>query len=661
MRVAISPPRLLQANLSALAFLPAESLDILEILILAVLHAAGLIALAGFLHLSWIIVVAGLAAFVIFVLLSRRIQVLAPFFFAYGVLLARFVFVRVLRLQVSEYYDYLFPDWGLVLFHVQAAALAASIYSLLIITVILLRSRRRTALLASAILFTGTMTWAGAEYFGHRTHGTTGSDPYAYVQMGVDLATSGSVVHRYDLFPIIAPLKISWYPIVHVGYHLPMDEQGNAVTVFPAGGAFAFAFAYRLFGENALYLVNPSFSLLSALAAGLLAWELTRGYDIALRAVVSATTCGLVATANEQVAWAGVTMVDAQAEFLSVMSLLLALRTRLDKSAWLLVFSGAALGAAYWVRHTQIVLAFSLLIIFLWANPTPRARARAVLLCGAAALLIGIGDLWYHQTYLGGWLHPESEELALFSLGAVSSSAANMFQQTFAGDEFGWLAPFLMLGAVFLARHKPVEFAALLAWLVLSLALHLPYAAVRLRDLLPEFPAVAFLAALGLSLLAAKTLSSRRWQWLAGLLIFASLEVLLLRVWDTMPLAWQGARPIFGYMTESQREAFTRLAEITPPNAVVGSTLNDGAIDLYSNRNTFRPDAWSSAERRGFLNAIASGHPEIYLLDDGPAMEAVLTDLRHDMVVQRVATLDVPLFGSGPAAEPGSLWRIAYK
>jgi hypothetical protein len=657
----ISASRLLRTNLSALFFRRPEPLELYETILLTAIHAAGLVALAVFFHISWVVVVPGL--FLLF-LLQPRVQLsplLAPFLLAYGVLLIRFVFVRFLKGTIGDYYDYLLPDWGLALFHVQAATLAAGIYSMLFCGALVLRSRRREAVAAALILAVGTVIWAGVEYSSHRTAGATGSDPYDYAQMGVDLAANGTVVHRFPLFPIFATLKLSWFPLLHVGYHLPMNEQGDAATVFPAGGALAFALAYRVFGEEGLYLVNPLFTLLSALAAGLLGWELTRDHDMALRALVASLTCILVATANEQVAWAGVTMVDAQAEFFSVLSVLLALRTRRDKSASLLLMSGGALAAAYWVRHTQIVLVASLLIIFLEGNVNFHDRARALFLSGGAALVIAAGDLWYHQTYLGGWLHPESEELALFSASAIPSSAGSLLQQAFAANEFGWLFPFLILGAVFYVRGHRTEFAAIAAWLGLSLALHLPYAALRLRDLLPEFPVVAFFTAFGLCFAVGKVMTGRRWQWAAGLLMFASLEVLLLRVWNTAPRVWEAPRPTFGYMTQSQRASFARLATITSQSALIGSTLNDGAIELYSGRSTFRPDAWSGGELREFLSVVATSHPDVYLLDDGSAMESVLEDLRDDFVIKRVATLDVPLFGNGPDSEPGSLWKVELK
>ena len=90
---------------------------------------------------------------------------------------------------------------------------------------------------------------------------------------------------------------------------------------------------------------------------------------------------------------------------------------------------------------------------------------------------------------------------------------------------------------------------------------------------------------------------------------------------------------------------------------MIGSVLNDGAIDLYSHRATFRPAGWSPAELREFLQTIRIKHSSIYLLDDGGAMESVLNDLRRDFQVEQIETLDVPLFAPAPQ-QPGTLWRV---
>jgi hypothetical protein len=88
------------------------------------------------------------------------------------------------------------------------------------------RARRLTTL-----VLVGTLLWASLLYLGHRTAGVSGSDPYAYAQMAVDIARQGSPLHRFPLFPILRETGVPWYPIVHVGYALPLDAAGTAATV----------------------------------------------------------------------------------------------------------------------------------------------------------------------------------------------------------------------------------------------------------------------------------------------------------------------------------------------------------------------------------------------------------------------------------------------
>jgi Dolichyl-phosphate-mannose-protein mannosyltransferase len=649
--------RLLRALRSALCLWPTRTLGLAENTLVLFVHAVGLTALARYLQLdarSIVVVIAALVLFQLALLRTRRISTawLTPFFFVYAIFAIRFVFIRVLHGTTGGYFDFNLTEWGLPFLDVEAATVAASLYSALILACAFLESRRRAVLVFTTALAVLTLVWASAEYFGHRTSGATGSDPYAYVQMGVDLATRGTFVHRFDLFPEIAPLKIAWYPVVPVGYHLPMNLAGDAVTVWPPGGSVAYALAYRLGGEAAFYWINPLFSLLAALMASLLGWELTRRDTTARRLAIAVLAGVVVATANEQVVWAGVTMVDAQAEFFSAAAVFFALRAHTNPARAYPLLAGAALGAAYDVRLTQLVLALSLLIVLL-------PNRRAILWSGLAALFVALPDLWYHQLYLGGWLHPESEELALFSIASVADTANNLYQRAFAANEFGWLAPFLLYGGVQLARRARIESWALVAWVGLSLALHLPYPALRLRDLLPEFPALAFVAAYGAVILIAQLLQSPR-SWLrlaASLVVFAALELFILRVWNTIPRVGEPTQPNFGYVTEAQRAAFSQLAMLTPTDAVIGATLNAGAIALYSRRDTFRPDGWNPAELREFLQTVRMKHSSVYILEDGGVIDKVLDDL-HDFKVQRVATLDVPLFGDGPVPQPGALWRI---
>ena len=62
-----------------------------------------------------------------------------------------------------------------------------------------------------------TGLWAAATYFALRASGVTGSDPYAYVQMAVDLARQGTLLHTFPLAPQIATWNLPTWPAVPVG------------------------------------------------------------------------------------------------------------------------------------------------------------------------------------------------------------------------------------------------------------------------------------------------------------------------------------------------------------------------------------------------------------------------------------------------------------
>ncbi|MBI4786292.1 MAG: hypothetical protein HY782_04515, partial [Chloroflexi bacterium] len=180
-------------------------------------------------------------------------------------------------------------------------------------------------------LMLAALGWFGAETLGHRTRGVTATDPYAYAQMAVDLATRGTPLHAFPLFPYVVNLNVSWYPIEHIGYRLFDNLTGNVPTVWPIGGSVVLAVFYRLFGEEGLYVATPVLSLASLIAFAVLAWEyathLQGASHIPTRAVVAAISVALLATSWEQVDRSIVPLVDTQAQLFSILVSLLASRS----------------------------------------------------------------------------------------------------------------------------------------------------------------------------------------------------------------------------------------------------------------------------------------------------------------------------------------------
>jgi hypothetical protein len=652
-------------QLAALQFTRPPKLARLETWSLLGLHALGLFALAQLTRVSlfWAALVVAFLLISAFVPRWRDVfapALLAPFWFVYAAIGLRYMWIRLARGDVPGYFEYALPD-ARVLLRFEFLVAAALCYAGIIFLSSLLKSRGKAfgvISMGGALL---ALAWAAWEFFGHRTFGATGSDPYAYAQMGVDLVTRGSFAHRFALFPLVAPTQWEWFPILHVGYRLPFDAQGDAITVWSPGGAVAFAVAYALGGERALYWVNPFFSLAGALAAALLAWELTRLETRPRRVAITALVCVVMLTSREIVNWAGVTMADAQALFFSTLAFYGALRVyRFGSWRWTLL-TGVAWGLAYQVRHTQLVMALAFLPLLLFSKTARKTRARNLAFVAVAAFAAALPDLWYHQMYLGSWLTPESEELALYSLHAIAPTLLTIGQSALVAAEFGWLCVFVLCGIVWYARRARVENGALWLWLAAAWAVHLPYAALRLRDLIPEFPIAAFYAAYGIvALVGALWARQRVWATLvAACVIFIALEWNVARVWNTLPRVIEPAPARFGAMSAPQRASFDAIARLTPQSAIIGASLNSGALDLYAQRAAFRPADWSSETLDEFLSVTQGKGRAVFLLEDSAALSRVAQNLRGAYRVERVTTLDVPLFGDAPIANPGVLWRIS--
>ena len=646
------------------------------VLLTTAIHLGGLVAFTYLVQLPL-----GFAPVVLVLLLalswlashSRRqfaIETLAPMFFLYAMIAGRFIFVRAFGGNVPGYFDYDLPDLRSTFFRLEPWAIGAIGYTLAIQISLVFRFRFQVSGITrglAIVLMLVTFLWAIMAYVGGRTYGVTGTDPFAYAQMGIDLATRGTSLHRFALFPSIAALHIAWSPIVHTGYHIPINSSGDAPTVWPIGGSFAFAIAYRFLGEQGLYLVSPLTSLLLLVVVGWLTWELF--CDSEYRIWMVALAVAILATSHTLFDWATVPMVDSQAALFSALAIGLSWRIaqRRGNPQVEILFSvlcGLSLGAAYFVRHTQVLIAPAIFVL-LWFNKAPRqVRVRALVITAIGALFVDAFDLWYHQQAFGGLFNVESTELSLFSLGAVMATTQSIFTQLFAAYEFGWLLPFLIYGAYRLLREKQVVFIALSLWFLIIVAFHLPYLALRLRDLLPEFVPLVMVTAYGIVTMVAELFHyaerseapySR--QLVVALSLIVAFWLLLIRVWNVVPLAWSEPQRSYGYVTAEQRASFAEIAKLVPPGGLVGSSLNTGAIELYAQRDTFHLGMWSASEQDIFIGAMFREGRAIYLLEDGDEMRQVRNALWSRYTVQYVEIINAPYFGS-VGAMSGVLWKI---
>jgi hypothetical protein len=539
-------------------------------------------------------------------------------------------------------------------------------------------------------LVAGTVIWAIWTALTLRTHGVTGSDPYAYAQMGVDLATRGTVFHAFPLVGLTYDLGVSSFPIVHVGYKIPNDASRMATTVWPPGYAVATALAFFFAGETGLYLITPLLGLISLAVVGWFAYTVSRiayfvtaepsdairdtRYEIRnTRYVIVAVTVFLTATSYQQVEWQMIPMADIAAQLFSILALTLALRA--GGSLILAALSGLALGLAFDIRYTQVLIAPAVALA-LWIDARCKMKDErssfvfylsSVIICALAALIAALPVLLYHAFAFGSPFHTGSEELTNFSLKRLPETMLRALSELNAYREFGLLTPLLLVGVIVLARQSRQMFAVLAIYVVVSFVFHVSYAYLRLRDILFIFPMLSFFVALGIVELVRWTPTAIRktryvirdtrygpripYSVLRITLICALSFVLVLRSMETLALPVTRGFSAFGYLVPDQRRSFDRLRELTPPNAVIGSSLNSGAIDLYARRLAFHPAAWQPDELTRFVNRLHQDNMPVFLLDDGEELGPTLRTLREHYRVTDFGRVDVPYYFKGSGSE----------
>jgi hypothetical protein len=688
-----------------------------------------------------------------------QLMALTPLLAAYGATLLWLAY-RWLGITVVGWQGLAFPDPMTSLFYVDGIVLAAVAYTLLCGLHVTAQALKPSTLGLSTLgpgllwrgaaagLLVATLAWATTVYLGKRTHGATASDPYAYAQMGVDLAERGTFVHRFSLFEEVIPLGIAWAPLQPVGYHIPRNDLGDCPSVWATGASAFLAVGYGLLGEVGLYVTTPILALLSLAATWALVHEVLRAAPRRVRTLTAALTVALLATSPEQVDRLLVPMADAPAQLFTVLTLFFILRgarhlgtpdsssrdnprrARHSKSKslslrgasalrerrsnlhsgaggsplqvpmamlrdprasrlamtgaagyWLL--AGLSFALAYWVRHTQLVLALAALAA-VWAlrrpsppetrgTPSPRPMLPVLLalaLFGAAALLGALPDIVYRWRWFGGLLATETTELPLMGLQHIGPVAWEMLRAALAAGEWGYLTPLALYGTYRLARERPRQILVLGSAFVAVLLVHLAYHSLRLRDLLSLFPLVDLAVAYGaVSLLGrARALvrdaqgTHRRHRLGKALLPAAVAGWIILSLalarWAMIDNLWKPGWASFGYMRAEQRAAFDQLAELTPPDAVVGASLNAGAVALYAGRDPVRPyDSWTDEEWQIFLDAMYGLGRPVYLLDDGSLMARFIEAQRGRCTLEPVAELRVPLFYTRDR-ETGWLYRL---
>jgi len=599
------------------------------------------------------------------------LEALTPLWFAYLAALARRVCAKVLSQPLPLYDGFAYPEPLSSLLNVEAVLLAAIVYTMLCQGYLLaVRSHRERGFTryVGAVLAVVAILWASVAYFRHRTHGVTANDPYAFAQMAVDIAEHGSPTHLFPLFPRASDLGISWWPLVHYGYQVrvpPLQGDGHTAADWPPGWPAILAIGYLVLGEQGLYLVNPAMGILCLAALAALVAELLHDRQWEERLLAGAFAAFCLATSYEQIDRLVVPMADASAQLFTILTILFLVTGMRGRIRLHAVLAGICFGCAYLIRHTQLVLLLcgGVSVVCLARN---RVGARQLLefagLFGLTSLLVAIPDLAYHQFVFGNFLRPESTELDLFSLSHMSATARLMWQRALAANEFGYLSPLVAYGAYRMYVAKRGHFLVLLAAVVGGLAVHLPYEALRLRDLLSLFPVLLAWVGYGVGDLSRRIPVARGYITLRSHALGVSILLLLLllpllRTWNILPRPWSDYRASFGYVSEEERRGFETLAADTVEPCVVGSSLNGGPVDLYAGRQAFRPAFWTTQELDVFLQEMFRQGMNVYVLDDGEALQGTLEHATAHYHVTARAQLTVPLFGD-PERISSRLYQI---
>ena len=440
--ISLTLRRLLAAHARALALdfsepaLPGRALPAAVLLG----HLAGLLIVARLAHWPLWAAPLLLAALSLLMLFQRRwmVEALAPLLILYAAAALRLILINVLHISAPGWLDY---GWVL--------ALCAGWIGL-----IWLRAGRRlwlawalAAVAAGGLMFGLLQRKAPA--------GVTGSDPFAYAQMAIDLAEHGTARHAFPLAVVVASLGLPTLPAAHVGYVLP-NAAGLAPTVWPPGFSVLLAAAYRLGGQRLLLTFNSWVGLAGLALTALLAFLLAPRERRALGWAAGGAAAALLATSSEWLTRLITPLADGAAlvlTALAVVAVLLALRDRrpsLAFNAGLGALAGLALAGAYSVRYTQVLAGPGLLAAAYFGLSRRRGRWAFLAAFVVAAVAGALPDLVYRYNLYGTPFRFGTGELALFSPGALPAALRQLGAEALAAREFGWLWPLLLLGAAYL-------------------------------------------------------------------------------------------------------------------------------------------------------------------------------------------------------------------
>jgi len=503
--------------------------------------------------------------------------------------------------------------------------------------------------------------WYGALALRFPTAGAIGTDPATYVQMALDLAQRGTVVHEFPLFTKLFNQNLSWDAFITPGYHI-VPETGFVAPNFAFGFPLLLAFAYRAFGENALYWMTPLMGALALLATFALANELFRDVSPTCRDWIGALAALLLATSPKQIQLALVPMSDVPTQLFCVLAVWCALRAvRPDRflsrsrneargaadnafasdgaPAWKPVRSfvyaalcGLSLGIAYLMRHSALVMIVPLaLVATRWGD----TRREKIFLLAVALFVFAITiapDIFYRAKVLGNPFVVESPESAQTNFYDAPRQILQMLAALFSVTGLGPLILFVPFGWWILAREKKRFVAGVLAlWILAFLFLHAPLTLTgvfenNLRYLIPAYPALALSASVALvwvfrrawkEMRATQTRFAKQALFVYAIALFGIFALAI--ALRAMPNPERFVLRAYGWMRENARNDLRVLNEQLPPDAVIGvSDQMAGATMLYAQREILRPNNFLEPAREfpQFLQQMKNENRAVFLLGD---------------------------------------------
>jgi hypothetical protein len=232
-----------------------------------------------------------------------------------------------------------------------------------------------------------------------------------------------------------------------------------------------------------------------------------------------------------------------------------------------------------------------------------------------------------------------------------------MIVDAFSADEFLLFLPFILWGGVRLWQINRVAGIMLNLSLLVIVAFHLAYAALRLRDLLSLFPILAIYSGFGIVDLLSR-LSDIRFPRISRA-FFIGLVIVLLWIRSEGTLGFiDGVFNNFGYLNDEQRRSFDVVRGLTDDDAIIAASLNSGPLILYSQRDIVRPYDWQPDEWFAFINSTTNR--DLYLLVDGVEMQQIFDITRERYTLEPVTRLPMPYFyiGGGSENQRVALYRL---